>query len=252
MQFPPNQAPTLADALADVVIGHTCDTRTASLAGAFEDADGDPLAISAASSNSAVATASVSSDGSSLSLNARGRGTAAITVTAVDGRGGSVSDTFTVRVKSAPYLAVSLADLSGLETDSSQAVSLSATFADHDGDPLTLTASSSNTAVARVSLSSDGSSLSLTGLAEGTATITVTARDSDDNRVSDSFTVSVVPARPPDRTPSVELPEIVARYDFNRNGSIEVSEYHRAVNDYSAKRITSSELRQVVLAYLKH
>ena len=73
-------------------------------------------------------------------------------------------------------------------------MSLSGVFNDADGDALTISASSSNESVATVSAASDGSSLTLSGVAEGTATITVTAQDSDGNRTSDAFDVSVVAA----------------------------------------------------------
>ena len=51
---------------------------------------------------------------------------------------------------------------------------------------------SSDEAKATVSVASDGSRLTLAGVAEGTTTITVTAEDSDGNRVSDTFEVEVV------------------------------------------------------------
>ena len=40
----------------------------------------------------------------------------------------------------------------------------------------------------------DGSTLTVVGISTGTATITVTARDTDGNEVSDEFEVSVSPA----------------------------------------------------------
>lgn len=73
-------------------------------------------------------------------------------------------------------------------------MSLSGVFSDADNDALTIAASSSNTGKATVSVASNGSKLTLTGVAQGTATVTVTAQDSDGNRASDAFEVSVVEA----------------------------------------------------------
>lgn len=71
-------------------------------------------------------------------------------------------------------------------------MSLTGVFTDADGDALTITATSGDEAIATVSVASDGSRLTVAGAADGTATITVTARDSDGNRVSDAFDVEVV------------------------------------------------------------
>ncbi len=191
-QGTPNQAPTVSSALGDVIIVNESGTRRASLSGVFDDADNDALTITAASSDDAKATVSVASNQSSLTVNAQARGTATITVTADDGNDGTVDDTFTVTVKAAPAVSSALADVSGLEVEATQEVSLSGAFSDADGDALTITAQSSDETKATVSVASDGSSLTLAGVSEGTATITVTAQDSDSNRVSDAFDVSVV------------------------------------------------------------
>ena len=157
----------------------------------FNDGDGDSLTITAASSDTAKATVSVATDGSSLTVTAKARGTATITVTAKDGNGGTVDDTFTVKVKAAPTVASAIADVSDLEVDGTQEVSLSGVFSDADNDTLTITAASSDETKATVTVASDGSKLTLSGVAEGTATITVTAQDSDGNQVSDTFDAPV-------------------------------------------------------------
>ena len=187
-----NQSPTVSNALADVTIVNESGTEEVSLSGVFDDADGDSLTITAASSDEATATASVESDGSSLTVTARLRGTATITVTADDGKGGTVEDSFTVTVKASPLVAQPLDDVSGLEMETTQEVSLVGVFSDADGDALTITASSGDEAIATAALASDGSNLTLTGVVEGTVTVTVTAQDSDGNSVSDAFQVEVV------------------------------------------------------------
>ena len=200
---PPNRAPAVSAPLADVTAVHESDTREVSLAGAFSDPDGDALSIRAASSNRSVASVSVAADYSSLTVNAQGRGTATIGVTAEDRNGGTVSDTFTVTVKAAPVMASAIADVSGLETGSTRDVSLAGVFSDADGDSLTITATSSDEAKATASVASDGSRLTLSGVAEGTATVTVTAQDSDGNRVSNAFEVSVIVPLQPNQAPTV-------------------------------------------------
>ena len=205
-QPPSNRAPTVASAIADATIVSESGTKDVSLSGTFSDADGDSLTITASSSNDAVATVSVAAGYSSLTVNARSRGTAAITVTAADGNGGTVTDTFAIRVKAAPVVASAISNLSGLVTGATQDVSLSGVFSDADGDALTITANSSDNAKATVTVSTNGSKLTLAGVAEGVATITVTARDSDGNTVSDTFDVSVEPEPEQDPPPDEETP----------------------------------------------
>ena len=241
----PNRAPTVSGAMADVTITSESGTRQASLSGVFDDADGDSLTISAASSNDAVATVTVASDGTTLTVSAQSRGTATITATADDGNGGTVEDSFTVTVKAAPVVSVSIADLSDLEAGTSRVISLSGVFDDGDGDSLTVTAASSNGAVATVAVASGGASITVSGVAEGTATITVTAEDSDGNRVSDTFDVEVVKAP----EPAPETSDIVERYDANGDGRISKSERQQALDDFYAGKLTQSELIEVIKAY---
>ena len=63
-------------------------------------------------------------------------------------------------------------------------------FSDADGDSLTYSAETSDSAVAEAFLFQG--TLTVAALADGSATITVTAEDSDGNTVSDTFDVSVV------------------------------------------------------------
>ena len=210
---PANQPPTVSSALSDATIVNESGTKQVSLSGVFSDADGDPLTITAGSSNDAVVTVSASADYASLTVSAQSSGTATITVTADDGNGGTVDDTFTVTVKAAPVVAQPLADVSGLEAGSSRDVSLAGVFSDADGDSLTVAAGSSNNAIATVTVAGGGYTLTLGGVAEGAATITVTAQDSDGNRASDDFTVSVEPKpeeEEPERETSDGSPTVVS------------------------------------------
>ena len=80
---------------------------------------------------------------------------------------------------------------------SSRTVSVASAFSDPDGDTLTITASSSNTLRATVSVS--GNNVTVVGQSPGSATtITVTATDPGGLSVEQTFTAGVTP-----RTPSI-------------------------------------------------
>ncbi len=218
---PPNESPTVAGAIADAAIPNQSGTSQVSLWGVFSDADGDDLTVTADSSDDSVATVSVSADHSTLTVSAQARGTATVTVTADDGNGGTAQDSFTVTVKAAPVVASAIADVSELEIDATHDVSLSGVFSDADGDGLTVTAASSNTAVAQISTAIDASTgsvtaVTVTGVDEGTATMTVTAQDSDGNRVSDTFDVTVPAAQ--QQQQAVELPGPVTELTLTADG----------------------------------
>ena len=180
-------------------------TNTVALASVFSDPDGDSLTLSALSSDTAKATVAISS--TTLTLTGVAAGTATITVTANDGNL-SVTDTFVVTVtpqpipNRAPVVASPIADQS-LTTGGTTTVALASVFSDPDGDSLTLSALSSDTAKATVAISS--TTLTLTGVAAGTATITVTANDGNLS-VTDTFVVTVTPQPIPNRAPVVASP----------------------------------------------
>ena len=146
-------------------------------------------------------------------------------------------------MKSAPTVASATGDISDLTAGDTRDVSLSGVFSDADGDALTITAGSSDDAVATVVVSADQSRLTLTGVAEGTATITVTAEDADGNRVSDAFEVTVA-------APQSPLSGIAARYDANGDGAIDGSEYQQVKKDWLSGKISYDEFLEVVRVHL--
>ena len=229
-----NRAPTVASAIADISSLEPGDTRRVRLGGVFNDADGDALTIQAESSDDAVAAVSVASGYGSLTVRALKAGTATITVTANDGNGGTVTDRFTVTVAAAnraPAVVSAIADISSLEPEDTRQVSLAGVFDDADGDTLAITVRSWNTTVATVSVASGSQSLTVTAVGEGTAAITVTADDGNGGRVTDRFTVTVgAPETEGDPEDALEE-DVVARYDFNKDGIIQRSEYQAAVDD---------------------
>ena len=237
-------APAVASAIADVSELGTGTTREVSLSGVFSDADGDSLTVTASSSNDAIAAVSVSADYSRLTLTGRGEGTATITATAQDSDGNGVSDAFDVTVvaaqpvNDAPTVASAIADATIASETGTHEVALSGVFTDADGDALTLSASSSDTAVATVSVAAEYASLTVRAVSAGTAMITVTAEDADGNRVSDTFAVTVsappeadAPGSASEQEQDEQEQDVVARYDANQDGVISLSEYRAAVSD---------------------
>jgi len=156
------------------------------------------LSFTASSSATNIATASIS--GSTLTVAPVSGGSATITVTANDGRGGTVSTTFTVNVNRPPVVANIIANQSLSVGGASFTRDLNAppaVFSDPDGDALTFTASSSSTNIATASIS--GSTLTVAPANTGSATITVTANDGKGGTVSTTFvaTVGAVVNQPP-------------------------------------------------------
>ena len=181
---PPNRAPTVSSAIADMSDLEIDATRRAPLDGVFHDADGDTLTVTAASSDEAVATVSVAPDGSLLTVEGVSDGATTITVTAQDSAGNRVSDDFEVTV-------LAEADVTIVSESGMRTVSLSDALEAADGDSFAITAASSDERVATVSVDTGGSSLSVTARAMGRATVTVTADDGNGGAVEDSFTVRV-------------------------------------------------------------
>ena len=191
---PPQAATTLAD--QNLIARQAAFTHD--LRDAFTDSDGDALTYTATSSNEAVATAVIF--GTALNVTPIADGSATITVTADDGKGGTVSTTFTAAVTASapgnrpPQVTSSISDQTVDLGDTPFGTDLTSVFADPDGDVLTYTVLSSNSEVATAIIS--GSTLRVTPQDIGSATITVTASDSKNATAETAFTFAVA-NRPP-------------------------------------------------------
>ncbi|MBN1563912.1 MAG: hypothetical protein JXA10_08735 [Anaerolineae bacterium] len=187
----PNRAPLIQPIPSQQVDAGNTITLTVTTS----DPDGDFVNIFAASSNNAIGTVQVLSP-TQISVTGSTAGIATITVTANDNNGGLASTAFIVTV-SGQNQAPTIGTILNQAVDVGQTFNLPVSASDPDGDTLTLTASSSDTAIVTVN-APDNSSVNLTGVAVGTATVTVTASDGKGGIVNTAFQVEVgQPNRPP-------------------------------------------------------
>ena len=193
----------------------------------FSDPDGGTLTYTASSSDTTKATVSVS--GAIVSITAVAAGTATITVTATDPGNLSATQTFTLTVlrqNTAPGPA--LIPTQTVNTGGTTTLNLASYFSDPDGDPLTYTASSSDTAKATVSLSS--ATLTITGVAAGNASITVAASDGE---LSASQTFALVVGAPStaDTVPGLSSEELSLLKGLLTYNTLIINELHNGAVD---------------------
>ena len=180
-------------------------TKTLVLRSYFNDPDGDALTYTATSANPAVAVATVS--GTVLTIRAVGAGFSVITVTATDPSGLKATQLVTIQVSARntapePEGMIPAQSLTAGETAT---VVLTSYFTDPDGDALTYSATSANSAVAMAAVT--GTTLTITGVSPGSATVTVTATDPGGLTATQSVSVSVGTATAPDLLFSSVMPE---------------------------------------------
>ena len=185
----PNSRPVLGS-ISDRTVSRG---STRSVTVSVTDGDsGDTPTISAASADEDVAT--VSASGTTLTVRGVSRGTATITVTATDDCGATSSREFTATVPNSRPVVDSIPALT-VARGSTGTRTVTVTDGD-SGDTHTVTAKSSDTSVATVSVS--GKTLTVSGVAAGSATITVRATDDSgaSNRRSSAVTFSVTVTAP--------------------------------------------------------
>ena len=187
----PNQPSLAVESMAERTL-QVGETAVLELSDHFSDPDGDALAYAVTSSDEAVAAASVS--GGALTVTAIAKGGAAVNITATDTEGLAATQEFAVTVPNrAPIAGDAIAERT-IEVDGSAALELSDHFSDPDGDALVYAATSSDEAVAVVSVS--GTTLTVTAIAKGGASVLVTATDTEGVAATQEFPVTV-PNRPP-------------------------------------------------------
>ena len=190
-----NSAPTTVGTIPTQTVSLGGAAGTVDLSNYFSDPDGNPLTYTATSSDTGKATVSVS--GSTLSITPVASGSAAITVTATDNSNATATQSFSVSVtsNSAPVRTATIPTQTVSLSGSAETVNLDSYFSDPDGNPLTYTATSSNTSKATVDVSE--ATLTITGVATGWTTITVNVTDNSNAGAQQSFSVNVVSNRSP-------------------------------------------------------
>ena len=175
----------MADGMIFVVNG---EARDVDVTGYFGDNANSALTFTAESNNDAVTVAVV---GSVVTITPLAIGTATITVTADDTANQRVTQTFMVTVTnlSAPTTVGKVPALTVIVNGIPLDVDMTGYFGDNANSALTFTAESNNDAV---TVAVADSIVTIIPLAIGTATITVTARDIANQRVTQTFIVTAM------------------------------------------------------------
>ena len=198
----PNRPPVPTDSIAPLTLFKD-EADTLELAPHFTDPDGDPLTWRAETSDRDVVAVAVSRSAGTLTVTAISQGDAEVTVTATDNEGLTAEQSFQVTVpNSAPTAATPLPAQTLFKRDTVY-LGLAQRFTDPDGDPLTLTAATTNSDVATAIITR--TTLIVHTTAVGEATITVTATDPGDLSAHHSFTVTVRNRAPTTTSPIPDL-----------------------------------------------
>ncbi|MEC7838440.1 MAG: Ig-like domain-containing protein, partial [Chlamydiota bacterium] len=201
---PVNDAPTVANAIADITVSEDSANTVLDLSHAFEDVDiltnNDNLTFTVVSNtNSSLVGASLSGNSLTLDYADNQNGVATIKVRATDSTGAYVEDTFTVTVNAvndAPIVNNAIADVTVNEDAANTVLNLSQAFTDVDiltnSDNLTLTVvGNTNTSLVGASLLGSNLTLDYADNQNGVANITIRATDSTGAFVEDTFTVTL-------------------------------------------------------------
>ncbi|WP_068616088.1 S-layer homology domain-containing protein [Paenibacillus tuaregi] len=164
---------------------------TLSLGAFFTDSENDPLTYEAAINDPSIATFTLVGD--QLVITPIKTGQAQVTVKASDGWGGITNQPFQLEVTSAanrdPVVNQKPANQLITVGDADYILDLSQVFLDPDGDPVHITAESSNSSVATVSV--NGNQAVVHALSSGTAKITLKGSDGGGNEASTDFDITV-------------------------------------------------------------
>ena len=190
--------------------------ESATVSACFNDPNGDVLTYTSTSSNPAVATASIS--GTSVMVAAVAPGNASVTITAADPDGLQGQQSFQVMVPNRSPQPTGTIPALTVEVGGTSTVDASQYFTEPDGEALTFSATSSNPAVATVSMS--GSMVTATAVAKGTTNVTVTATDPGGLAAAQTFRVTV-PNRAPEPVGTIPGQTVMV----GETGTVDLSPY---------------------------
>ena len=191
-----NNAPTVANAIADQDAEAGTAFSFQFAANTFSDADSDTLTYTATKGDGSALPAWLTFTASSRTFSgtpaAADAGTVTVKVTASDGADGTVSDSFDLAVNAAPTVANAIPDQAAKLGRAFSYTFPANTFADaNSGDTLTYTATRDDDTALPLWLTFTAGTRTFSGTPQaadaGTVTVKVTASDDNGRTVSDTF-----------------------------------------------------------------
>ena len=240
-----NTAPTTVGTIPTQTVSLSGSAGTVNLSNYFSDPDGNPLTYTATSSNISKATVSLS--GATLTITGVATGWTTITVNVTDTSNAAAQQSFSVNVVSnrSPISVGPIPNQTVRVGETAGTVDLSSYFSDPDGNPLTYSATSSNTSKATVSVS--GATLTLTAVAAGSATISVTATDPSNASRSRSFYATVLASNTVNRVGTI--PNQTVALSETVTATVDVSGYFSGpVDDTLTYSATSSNTSRATVS----
>uniref|UniRef100_UPI002B405AC3 putative Ig domain-containing protein n=1 Tax=Cellvibrio chitinivorans TaxID=3102792 RepID=UPI002B405AC3 len=197
-----NDAPTVANAIADQTIAEDANFNFQFAANTFADIDGDTLTYTATLAGGGALPAWLSFDAATRTFNGTPAnadvGVISINVIADDGNGGAVTENFSITVTNtndAPTVSNAIADQTTAEDANFNYQFAANTFADVDGDALTYTATLAGGGALPAWLSFDATTRTFSGTPAnsdvGVISIDVIANDGNGGTVTENFSITV-------------------------------------------------------------
>jgi hypothetical protein len=184
-----NRPPVVINTIPDDTLSLGGGDFVVDLDSIFSDPEGDTLIYRADSEDTLVAAAEII--GTILQVMPLDSGMSEIRVSADDGKGGMVSDTFTVTISGnrPPVVIDSIPDITLVARGMPFIIDPDTVFSDPDRDSLTYTASSTNEAVAKIDFQCRA--VAVLPITIGSATITINADDGQGHITPTQFNVLV-------------------------------------------------------------